>query len=242
VSAEGTSLAYQWETSTDSGVTFTGIPGATSAAYSSPPLGIVDDSRQYRCVVSGSCGVAASTAATITVLRAQQIPLQTGWNAISLNVSPPDTAIEAVLGGIAGHYSAVYAWQQGAWHIYDPAAPVSSDLQTLDLGSGYWVLATAPVTLQVAGRVFMETSVPLAEGWTLVGFPSGDAMSLPEAFAPDGPCPGASLVYSYAAGPQPTWSHYDLAADPWASTMTEMIPGQAYWVRTSQACAWRVAY
>jgi hypothetical protein len=65
--ATGGSPAYQWQLSTDAGVTFNNIPGATAAIYSFVAT-LVQNNNQYRCVATGSCAPpATSTAATLTV-------------------------------------------------------------------------------------------------------------------------------------------------------------------------------
>ncbi len=242
VSAEGPSLSYQWETSVDGGTTYAAIAGATDASYSTPSLGIADDGRQYRATVTSGCGTISSAPATVTVLRQHEIPLSAGWNAISMAIAPLDPAIDVVLSGIAGNYSLVYAWQQAGWRIYDPASPASSDLQALDSQDGFWLLATAPATLRVAGRVPSETTVPLTEGWSLVGFPGGERRAVALALNPANACSGVSLVYAFTAGEEPAWRHFDYAAADWSNTLDEMVPGYGYWVRSSQACNWRVTY
>ena len=42
------------------------------------------------------------------------ISLVPGWNLVSFNVHPTDTAIAAVLSSIAGNYNLVYAWDATA--------------------------------------------------------------------------------------------------------------------------------
>ena len=67
VTAAGTSLTYQWHLSTNAGVSFSNISGATSSSYSTAATAVGDSGKQYRCVITGTCGNATSTAATLTV-------------------------------------------------------------------------------------------------------------------------------------------------------------------------------
>jgi outer membrane protein OmpA-like peptidoglycan-associated protein len=61
-------FTYQWERSTDGGVTWTTITGATSATYSTGPTVLSQSGHQYRVVVSGPVAPpATSAAATLTV-------------------------------------------------------------------------------------------------------------------------------------------------------------------------------
>ena len=67
VGASGGITGYQWQVSTDAGVTFNNIGGATAATYSFV-AGLPQNNYQYRCVVTGSCSPAAtSSAAVLTV-------------------------------------------------------------------------------------------------------------------------------------------------------------------------------
>lgn len=65
--ATGTGIGYQWQVSTDGGVTFTNIAGATLPTYTFTAL-LAQNNNQYRCVVTGTCTPSAtSTAAVLTV-------------------------------------------------------------------------------------------------------------------------------------------------------------------------------
>jgi trimeric autotransporter adhesin len=60
VAATGTSLTYQWQKNS------VDISGATNASYTIPVVAS-GDAAQYRCVVTGICGVVNSNQATLTV-------------------------------------------------------------------------------------------------------------------------------------------------------------------------------
>lgn len=68
VVASGTELlSYQWQQSTDSGLNWTDITGATDATYTTEGTTTSMNDYQYRCVVSNSTGSVTSAAATLTV-------------------------------------------------------------------------------------------------------------------------------------------------------------------------------
>ena len=67
VTAAGAGLAYQWQVSTDAGATWTAIPSANAASYNIPSVTTAQNNNQYRCVVTGTCGSATSSAATLQV-------------------------------------------------------------------------------------------------------------------------------------------------------------------------------
>jgi hypothetical protein len=75
--ASGTNISYQWQVSTDGGVTFTNIAGATNAAYSITGVTATQNGYQYHVVVSGTCSPAAvSNAATLTVANPETVATQ----------------------------------------------------------------------------------------------------------------------------------------------------------------------
>ncbi|MFT3909312.1 MAG: GEVED domain-containing protein [Ferruginibacter sp.] len=60
VTATGSGLTYQWNLSTDHGVTYTPIAGATNSTYTSGPIDASMHFYLYQATVSNSCGTAAA--------------------------------------------------------------------------------------------------------------------------------------------------------------------------------------
>ncbi len=68
IGASGTPiLEYQWRVSTDGGVTFEDIPGATTSSLASAIANASDDGHFFVCVVTNAKGSVTSTAAKLTV-------------------------------------------------------------------------------------------------------------------------------------------------------------------------------
>jgi hypothetical protein len=85
VTASGTGITYQWQFSTDGGITYTNIPGATSSNYTVSSAASAMNGYRYRVVVSGTCTPpATSTGAILTVIDAV---------AISPTGQPKDSAV-----------------------------------------------------------------------------------------------------------------------------------------------------
>jgi hypothetical protein len=107
------------------------------------------------------------------------IPLSQGWNMISLPLVPDDVSAAAVFAPVADDVAAVYALDSfaggGTWLRYVPGRPELSTLQTVDPSMGLFVLATGETTLEVNGLILGLTTVSLAEGWNLAGFPAASA-------------------------------------------------------------------
>lgn len=80
VTATGTGIGYQWQVSTDGGVTYNNVPaaapysGTTTASLTITGVTSGLNNNRYRCVVTGTCAPAAnSTGAILTVLTAVSI-------------------------------------------------------------------------------------------------------------------------------------------------------------------------
>lgn len=65
VSATGSGLMYQWQVSTDGGSNYSDIPGETASTYSIAATTTGENGNLYRCVVTGSCPPAATSAAAL---------------------------------------------------------------------------------------------------------------------------------------------------------------------------------
>ena len=172
------------------------------------------------------------------------IHLRTGWNLISISVSPSSTVITDVLSSIEGQYDLVYAYHASdaadPWKKYNTAAPsFLNDLTEIDETMGLWIRATEPVTLTVSGSVPSSTDISLYTGWNLVGYPSETTRPITEALASiEGKY---DLVYAYDAwDAEDPWKKYNTAAPPFLNDLTEMGPGWGYWIRVSEDCVWRV--
>src|SRR5262249_16771942 len=76
VTASGTTPAYQWRRGATNLVNGGNISGATSAVLSISPVSAGDAAANYNCVVTNSCGSAASNNATLTVNAAATFSAQ----------------------------------------------------------------------------------------------------------------------------------------------------------------------
>jgi hypothetical protein len=100
----GAAPAYQWQVSTDAGVTFNNIAGANAATYSFVSL-ITQNNNQYRCVVNGTCApVATSTAATLIVGSTLIVNSQPAGSIICAGAN---TSFNVAVTGIV-----TYQWQE----------------------------------------------------------------------------------------------------------------------------------
>jgi len=101
VTATGTNLTYQWQSSPNCGAVFTDIAGATSATYTATAV----TTTAYRCVVSGTCvPPAISNSACMTVVNSVTITTQPSNSTVCEGGNTSFTA-----GGAGGGLT--YQWQ-----------------------------------------------------------------------------------------------------------------------------------
>jgi hypothetical protein len=105
VTATGSGLSYQWQQSSNGGTTFSNITGAGSATYSFTSA-LPQSGYQYRCVVSGTCVPAVTSAAAVLTVG----------TALIINTQPAAAVLCA--GGNTSFATAItgtvisYQWQE----------------------------------------------------------------------------------------------------------------------------------
>jgi hypothetical protein len=176
------------------------------------------------------------------------LPLEVGWNLVSIPSHPASTAISDVLSSLGSSYDLVYAWDAsgghagaGNWMRYAPGIP-GNTLSTLDETQGFWIRMTTEDTLEITGTVPATTDISLsatASGWNLVGYPSHTNRSMPEALTMNG-VSEYSLVYAYHADDADTWKRF--APGVPGNDLLVLVPGWGYWIKVDSAGTWHVEY
>lgn len=105
VVATGTTLSYQWQVSTDGGITFNNINGATSARLTLTNVSNSIDNNQYRVVVTeATCG---SVTSGIAVIHTNNLPV------VSISADPSNIIFPngfITLNATSTPASTVYTW------------------------------------------------------------------------------------------------------------------------------------
>lgn len=172
-----------------------------------------------------------SNAADARSVPATVLRLKAGWNLISFSRTPADTHIEKVLAGISGKYESVWTSQDGMWQVHDPDNPGFSTLQRMAPGVGYWIYLKEDAELAVQGSEAPK-AVQLKAGWNLVGFNESRPLSVNQALAS---IKGRYLsVWTYSDN---VWQVY-YPDNPGFSTLTELSPGQGYYIQVQEDCTW----
>ncbi len=173
----------------------------------------------------------------LPILADVSIPLNIGWNLISIPEEPTITDPAVVLSSIDGNYAQAVAYDQcdasDPWKLYDPADPTGSDLSAIDHTMGLWIEMTAADTLDVTSAPPSDTSMQICEGWNQIGYPMDIALPVSDALA--------SIEGKYlrlfghdlldTADP---WAFFDVPAPSWASDLPMLEPGHGYWLLATE--------
>ncbi|MFN0082824.1 MAG: T9SS type A sorting domain-containing protein, partial [Ferruginibacter sp.] len=108
VTATGTNLSYQWQLSTDGGLTYTNITGATNSTYTISGLTASQSNNKYRVVISAvACGSVTSNSVTARVGIPPTVVLTA---APTLNFSPATNGGLYITLSPVGNYT--YQWKR----------------------------------------------------------------------------------------------------------------------------------
>ena len=167
-----------------------------------------------------------------------KLPLNPGWNLVSIPGEPSDSAIDSVIPA-AHPVSTVLT--------YDPASPggwltavrggdgkFAGTLTTISAGRAYWVLTNSFEAVKVAiprlasGAALLPPTVPIVVGWNFV--PVLDVTGDMKAGAT-----ASTTVYSAGVSVSRVWT-FDTVNNKWVDvTSTTMAVGSGYWVYATKA-------
>jgi hypothetical protein len=165
------------------------------------------------------------------------IELRAGWNLVILPVVPAaGLSAEGLLKSIkaqGGGATAINRWQSGGWQTHLAGLPFN-DFAIL-AGRALFIKSASASTLTICGTPPAAVSVViLTAGWNLVIIPAGatghSAESLAKALDPLGGI--VSEIAGWSAG---SWNSHPRGL-PFNNFAVQ--PGQAYFVRASQALTW----
>ena len=186
----------------------------------------------------------AETTLTLTITeRAKfELPLNPGWNLVSLRADPVDPAINAVAtpAGISSVIAYDPAAKDGPWVVATRGADgkLVGSLTTMDSSRGYWINTTSFEAIKVLDARVVGGSLPptiaLRQGWNLV--PARDVSASIVA----GSTLAAANVYFSGANAQRAYS-FDTVLGTYSpvtlsgASPTNVAVGKAYWVYASAA-------
>jgi len=196
VTATGTSLAYQWQRSTDSGVSFTDLTGETNATLTRTNVLLGNSGQQFRVVVSNGLGTVTSNAATLTVNPTPVVPAFT-TQPTNQSVTAPATASFSVIA--TGTPAPTLQWQVSTdsgstWN--DIATETGGSYTTpattvADSGKQYRAVATNSAGTTNSNAATLTVAAPVAPSFTT--HPSNATVLMP-----------ATATFTVAASGVPT--------------------------------------
>ena len=152
-------------------------------------------------------------------------PLASGWNLISLPLTPDDNSTSAVLTSISGNYDAVKS--------YNAATHQFEDATTMDPGTGYFIHMTAADTWSYDGTAYTSMTTSLSQGLNMVGWTNTSA-DLPGALS------SITNSYRYVAHWNATLQSYEVylpgAPDDVFNDFTTMERGEGYFIAATSSC------
>ena len=150
----------------------------------------------------------------------QNITLTSGWNLMSLNVSPANHNISSLCAALSGIVQQI----KGTDGIYIPNNPYST-LTALTDGKAYNFLLSSAVNWSVTGLpIPASTPLPLQDGWNMVAYLPQTAMPVTNA---------TQSITEWVQQVKGTDGVY-IPNNPY-STLTAMFPGKGYWIKLNGA-------
>jgi hypothetical protein len=163
------------------------------------------------------------------------IPVQLGWNLVSMPVSLPALTLPAQLldGDVA--WDRVIAYDSlgttDRWRQFNANwSPELNDLSRVEVSMGFWLHVTdaGDGHLNLTGYDPGETQISLKAGWNLVGYPTMTSLKVSSAFWGT----GVDIVETF---------------DPAEPYLTKVVgatymmkPGEGYWVHVPADTVWTV--
>ncbi|MCK5309907.1 MAG: Ig-like domain-containing protein, partial [Thermoplasmata archaeon] len=165
------------------------------------------------------------------------IPVDTGWNLISLPSVPQDTNILSVLDDAGGDttWNRVKCYDQSLLNPWESHSIYSSasvnTLSNLNRERGIWVNIMDPGSdgeLVISGSPVSTTAISLYAGWNLVGYP----------------CLESKIASSALVGvPYDGLESFDIGTPYLISEMLPseiMSPGNGYWIHVTSDYVWNI--
>jgi len=143
--------------------------------------------------------------------------LSNGWNLISSNVLPLETAMETIFNQTEN----LVIVKNNEGQIYSPSFGINQ-IGNWDITQGYYVYVTSPSILQIEGILVnpLETPINLNQGWNLVSYLRNSEMLAQDALQ------GITGSMLFAKDKMGNIYHPGYGIN----NLGNMIPGQGYWI------------
>ena len=159
----------------------------------------------------------------IKAIKTQKIPLDSGWNLISLNVQIDDQRPEEVFNSIFSQLTKVKTISKS----YDPFVPsFLNNLNTIIPEQGYWLSIEHNIDLFVTGIPLNISSsyIRLNKGWNLVGYHCQYSQSVDQAL---------KGIMDVLVKVKSINQSFDPNIPLFLNTLKELEPNYGYWIKVS---------
>lgn len=213
------------------------------------PSVTLENNTKYNIALSNIKDTAGNDLADInwdfTTATSYAISLASGWNLISLPVTPTNwTSISGVLNSVNSQVASVWTYNavDREWYSYSNDGVDNDSISSMEAGKGYWAKMNSTGSLTGSGTLYEQLipagdapsgdlpQVQLGTGWNMIGYyqlpgnttsPVADALSV---LGASGTSWSTSHLMSFANG----------TLDP-ETTITTMTPGKGYWIFMNEA-------
>jgi hypothetical protein len=123
----------------------------------------------WRVAPVNTGGYTWSSVQSFTTVNRLLIPIAAGWNMISLNIHPVDSAADTIIGPLSSKEFILAKNDLG--EVYCPSLFID-DIGAVRTGKGYQVYSGAADTIRVVGSAVNAVATPLSlpSGWSLIGY------------------------------------------------------------------------
>lgn len=152
----------------------------------------------------------------------QNIPLNKGWNWISINGTNSDMSLQSLLKNYVGDTSSIIK-SQTDFAGFSNTLGWTGPLSELNIKEGYMLYAAEADTLKVTGRIINDSvDVSLKKGWNWVGYLGRSKRAITD-YLVSGDFSDEDILKG-----QTMFSQYDTLSNSWLGSLEYMEPGKGY--------------
>jgi len=152
-------ILYQWQSAPAGASVFTNIPNASGGSYSTWPLMIADNGRQFRVLATTAGSSATSSAATVLVVHDSTVPLPVRVTSVNSTGTALTLTFSKPLDTVSAQTAANYVFSPG--NVAAVTATLDASGTNLTLTTGTALPYATVITLAISGvRDLNGNSVP----------------------------------------------------------------------------------
>lgn len=153
------------------------------------------------------------------------IPLNTGWNLISIPSIENNNSIENIFSGI--NYGKIIAFNASNKKYYMNDKTNLFALKEINLQDGYWIKVLSDGSLEIDYSFPNNVVFQLKKGWNLIGFPSNKSLDINSAFLD-----GENYIDNILSYENNSWFSFNFNKNH--NTLSHLNPGKGYWLNAKE--------